>query len=150
MSPSAAEQLKVQKGIFDLDTFEEVTVQVSGSFHPVSSTQEALQRVGNDSAKFLELVNEGLRAEAQRELRQSITGWKLLDEDGQPSGEFTGTIADVKAVNALVLTLAKTVFGYSKDLSADAKAQAKANAMGMIKNTAAIRDGLKKSAALSE
>lgn len=144
------EQLTVQKTIFDLDTFSEATVVINGEFSPVANTQEALARVGNDTAKFLELVNEGLRAEAQRSLRTSVSGWHSLTDEGEVNGEFSGTIADIKAVNALVLTLAKTVFGYSKDLGAEQKKGAKESAMGMIKNTPAIRDGLKRSAALSE
>jgi hypothetical protein len=144
-----AEEIRVQKTLFDLDSFQEVTLVKMGSFSPVASTQEALARVSNDTAKFLELVNEGLRAEYQREIRGQANGWHSLDDEGEVNGEFSGTIADPKAVGALVLTLAKTVFGYSKDISADAKAQAKASAMAMIKGNDAIREGLKKSAALS-
>jgi hypothetical protein len=58
-------------------------------------------------------------------------------------------MADITKVNALVLTLAKTVFGYSKDLDKTAKAKSKTAAMDMIKGNAAIKSGLAASAALS-
>lgn len=149
MSPSTKEVVKIQKGLFDLDSFQEVTLYKEGEFTPVSSTQEALARVGNDSSKFLALVNEGLRAEYQRDLRSTADGWFTEDEDTNARTPFTGTIANIKAVNSLVLTLAKTVFGYSKDLSSEAKKAAKESAMNMVASTPAIKEGLKKSAALT-
>lgn len=140
---------EVTKTIMDLDTFKEITLVKPYTFTPVANTQEALARVQNDTAKFLELVNEGLRAEYQRELREQPDGWHTYDDEGEINGEFSGTIADPKAVNALVLILAKTVFSYSKEMKPEAKNAAKESAMGMIKASESIREGLKKSAALA-
>ncbi len=135
--------------IFDLDVCEEVKLVKPFEFKPVGSTQEALARVGNDSARFLEAVNYGLYQEAREQEREKANGWHTVDEDGETNGEFKGTMADIKKVNQLQLTLAKTVFGYSKDLDSKAKASAKEAAMNMIKSTDAIRNGLKTSAAIS-
>jgi hypothetical protein len=136
----------VQKSFFDLDSFEDVTLVKEGSFEPVADTASALARVGNDASKFLALVNEGLKAEYQRQFRADPSGWMLKDEDGNLT-PFTGTPADSVAVGALVLNLAKTVYRYSKEMSASDKAKAKESAMTLIKNTADIREVLKKNGA---
>lgn len=135
--------------IFDLDVCEEVKLIKPFVFKPVSNTQEALARVGNDSARFLEAINYGLYQEAREQEREKPNGWHTVDEDGETNGEFAGTMADIKKVNQLQLTLAKTVFGYSKELDTKAKQAAKESAMGMIKSTEAIRNGLRTSAAVT-
>lgn len=149
-TPSAQETIKVQRTVTDLDTFDDVTLVNTSTFNPVQGDhfiKNALERLGNDHSKLMDVINDGLRAEAMRELRQKPDGWMAEDEEGNTS-TFTGTPADTSKVNALVLTLAKTVFGYAKDLSADAKRAAKSAAMGMIKGNDAIKNGLKASAAL--
>jgi hypothetical protein len=67
------------------------------------------------------------------------------DETEKIAGPYTGTPADPKTVNQLVLTLAKTVFGYSKDAKIEAKRAAKDKAAAMIKGNDEIRAGLKAS-----
>lgn len=145
---NGSQKLRVQRTIFDLDSFAEVTLAKEIDFAPVTSVQDALARLSNDSGKLISIVNEGLRAEARRIAGGDPRDWRSLNEDGDVNGAFAGTVADPKAVNALVLTLAKTVFGYSQDLSKDQRQAAKDSAMGMIASTPAIKEGLKKSAAL--
>lgn len=150
MTPNAEKQLPIQKSVTNLDTMSTVVVGKKYTFVPVGSTEEALQRVANDTKKFLALINEGLQAETRRIASADPNGWMEFDEDGEITATpFTGTIGDPKAVNALVLTLAKTVFGYNADLALADRNKAKSQAMDMIKSTPAIRDGLKKSAALT-
>jgi hypothetical protein len=48
------------------------------------------------------------------------------------------------------LTLAKTVFGFSKSMSREEKSTAKDSALEMIKTTPAIKAGLQKSAAIKK
>ena len=139
--------LKVQRTIFDLDTMEEVTLVKAVNFEPVGSTQEALVRLGNNANKFLEVINRGLKSEEQASaVSNPSIPWQIEDEDGELS-TFEGTPADNKQVNALVLGLAKTVFGYSKDAGTDKKREAKASAIEMIRSNDQIREGLKKNAA---
>jgi hypothetical protein len=143
------ESIRVQKTVTDLDTFEDVTLVNTADFAPIAGehfVKDALERLGNDHAKLRDVINDGLRAEAMRDLREQKDGWKAEDEDGTLS-DFTGTPADTKVVNQLVLTLAKTIFGYSKDLAAAAKKAAKESAMSMIKSNDAMKAGLKNSAA---
>lgn len=149
MTPTTTEQLKIQKSMLDLDTFEDVLLVKTGTFIPAKDQHEALHRVGNDSAKFLEVINDGLRTEAQRALRESNEGWMAEDEDGKTE-PFTGIPADRAKVNALVLNMAKTVFGYEKSLSADAKKAAKEQAMTLIKGNDVIKNGLKTSSAAKD
>lgn len=154
-SPTAVKTIRVQDKIFDLESMKDVPVGKSGEFMPVASYEEAVQRVGNDSKRLLAIVNEGLRAEALRSLRTSPDGWFVRDEDQQPTSKtwlkdsFTGTMADRKKVNSAVLTLAKTAFGYSDDLSSDEKKAAKKAAMDFIQASPVILNGMKKNCAVS-
>jgi hypothetical protein len=141
------QELKVQRTVFDLDTMDEVTLQKVGTFKPVETTQEALHRLANDAAKFLAVINRGLKSEEQQAMVDNSTiAWQIEDEEGKLS-DFSGTPADSKAVNGLVLNLAKSVFGYSKDATVEVKRGAKESAINMIKSTEAIREGLKRNAA---
>lgn len=134
---------RVNNTVFDLDSFDDVLLFKNVAFEPVTTTQEALARVGNDTAKFMEIVNEGLRQHVRESAKNdNSTPWLQEDEDGDVS-EFTGTIASGKDVNTLKLTLAKTLFGYGKAKDADAKRASKAKAMDFIKSNDEIRESLK-------
>lgn len=140
---------RVQKSVFDLDSFDEMTLVKEFEFSPVASVEEAVSRLGGDSAKLLEVLNDGLREEVRSQIRNTDDGWHTFSEDNpdEINGEFTGTIADPKAVNSLVLTLAKTVFGFSKELTKEQKRAAKESAKSMIRDSEPIKSGLRKSAA---
>ena len=139
---------RVQKTVFDLDSFDEVTLVKEFEYAPVETIEDALARLGNDSAKLLEVLNDGLREEVRAQIRETSTGWHTFDDEKpeEINGEFAGTVADPKSVNALVLTLAKTVFGFSKDLTKEQKRSAKESAVDMIRSNDAIKAGLRKSA----
>lgn len=146
---AVAPKLKpVQNTVLDLTTFENVTLEKDLEFAPVTSVSEASERLGNDASKLLKVINDGLEAEARRQARKDPNGWSALNDDDERV-PFTGTPANAKVVNGMVLTLAKSVFGFSKDLSKDAKAASKESARNLIKSTPAILEGLKKSAALT-
>lgn len=149
--PTAIKQSPITKTVFDLDTFEEVTLtKAVPDFIPAENTHEVLARVGNDSAKMLELLNAGLKAAERDAVADNVTiPFMVLDDSTEPATEkeFTGTPANMEKVNALKLTLAKTVFGYNKSMSPEEKAAAKEAAIKMIKDTPAIKAGLQKSAA---
>jgi hypothetical protein len=135
--------------VFDLDTFAEVTlVKECPDFNEVESWEEALQRLGNDSKRALAAINRGLIADYRQQIADNPElPWHTFTDEGEKNGEFAGTPAEPKAVNSLVLTLAKTVFGYSKDMAKEVKKAAKESAMEMIRTTDAIKAGLRKSAA---
>lgn len=143
--------IPVQDTVFDLDAFDEVTLGKEVTYATVETVDEALELMGNQSEKLLQVINDGLKAEARRVAKNDPTGWhRYIDDDTSKglNGVFAGQPADMSKVNSLVLTLAKTVFGFHKDLSREQKGAAKENAKSMIQNTPAIREGLKKSAAL--
>lgn len=152
MAPSSvAETLRVQRTITDLATFEEVTVAKESTYVPADSVQSALARLGNDNGKLMKVINEGLKAEERRQLGDTAGGWLVLDENGKMTEQpFDGIQADNLKVNAFVLGMAKTVFGYSKDMTAEQKSAAKASAIEMIKATPVIFDGLKKNCAVTD
>ena len=138
-----------EKTLFDLSTFEEVTLYKEVAASPVSSVQDALARLGGDSNKLLAVINDGLLAEATREARLSPEGWFAKDDEDKLIA-FEGVPANAKKVNGLVLNLAKSVFGFGKDMTKDQKRDAKTAAKDMIKNTTAIREGLAKNAAMDD
>ena len=155
--PTAIKQSPLTQTVFDIDTFEDVKlVKAVPDFIPAENTTEVLARVGNDSAKMLELLNAGLKSAERAAVENDGQPWHtfVLDAEGEPTNEvngpFTGTPADSDKVNALVLTLAKTVFGYAKSMPKPEKAAAKVSAMEMIKTTPAIKTGLQKSAAIGK
>lgn len=147
MTPTTNKTITVQRTVFDLDTMSDVLLIKEVAFSPVTNAQEALHRLGNDSSKLLAVINEGLEAEARRSaVSDNSIPYVQEDEEGNKT-PFAGTPADSKAVNSLVLTLAKTIFGYSKDSSPDQKRASKDKAFEMIKANEAIRAGLKENAA---
>lgn len=151
--------IPLTRTILDLDTFEDVTLYKDVPFTPVTSTEEALTRLGNDAAKFLAIVNEGLGAETRRNgANDPSIPWLEMDEKGVKT-PFTGTPADSMKVNATVLNIAKSVFGYTsvkdgktedeKNKIRTANQAAKQAAMDLIKSTPVMFEGLKKNAAAS-
>lgn len=141
---------RVQRTVTNLDDFSDVTLVKVGTFSPVKSYQEAVERLANNHDKLIQVINDGLRAELLRSLRTAPDGWHTLTEDGEMNGEFNGTPADPKAINQTVLTLAKTVFEYGAVDSPEHRRASKEKAKEFIKNTPTIREGLKKSAALRD
>jgi hypothetical protein len=150
-----AQEIRVQKTLTDLATLDDVLLVKSGTFTPVVDAAEALARLGNDSAALQEVINDGLKARAMQELRQTAGGWHTFKKDDtgedtdEVNGPFEGQVGDSKKINVLVLTLAKSVFGFEKSMSKEQKAAAKEAARSMIKSTPAIKDGLSKTAALT-
>lgn len=147
-------QSPITKTVFDLVSFDEVTlVKVVPDFVPAENTSEVLARIGNDANVMLSLLNAGLKERERDNVATNNDPWHTyaVDSEGETTSEvngvFTGVPADMGAVNALQLTLAKTVFGYNKSMSKDEKRAAKASALDMIKANDAIKAGLQKSAA---
>lgn len=151
MTPSTTTVKQVTKQVFDLDTFTEKTLTKDFTVAPVATYQEFLERLGNDTSKVIDLLNVALISQARETARLSENGWNefATDENGEETdkvaGPFSGTPADTKTVNSLVLTLAKTVFGYNKDAKIEVKRASKDKAIAMIKGNDEIRAGLKAS-----
>lgn len=146
--PEQTNPIVVESTIFDLAAFEEVQVGKVIEYVPVTTIDEALAKLGNDSNKLLAVVNDGLLEEAKKNARKDPSGWHTFDDDDKLNGPFDGQPADMKKVNSLVLTLAKTVFGFSKDLTKDQKRESKESAKSLIQGNEAMRAGLQKSAAI--
>lgn len=143
------EPIVVNKSVFDLETFADVTLVKPVSFTPATSTEEALKRLGGDSAKLLSVINEGLLEVTKRDVRNDNSQWMQENEEGELEA-FTGTIADQKMVNNLVLNIAKSSFGYNKAAAAKdkaAKAKAKQSAMDFVSSSDVLKNGLKENAA---
>lgn len=144
-----APEMKIQRTLFDLDSMEEVTlIKVVTDFTPVTDVNEALAKLGNDNAKLIKIINRGLLDERKKEITKDANfPWQIEDEDSKTLTPFTGTPALQAPVNALVLNLAKTAFGYKKDASREQKQNAKKSAFDFVKNNEQLRNGLKETAA---
>lgn len=145
-TPNGVVELRRQQEGLDLNTFEEVMLVKVGQFVPVSTLEEAKHRVGGDTAKFLEIINEGLEAEAGRKLKDDVSiPWQMEDEDGTLT-PFAGKLADRKTVGGLILSIAKSVFGYAKGMKPEDKKAAKDGAREVIKSSETMKAGLIKNA----
>lgn len=157
MTPNAqttkAEVPTINRTVFDLDSFEDVYLTKEVPFQPAASVEEALKRLGGDSAKLLEAVNDGLLADAKRVAAHDTSiPWmqETENEDGSTKREqFSGTVADSKIVNGMILNLAKSVYGYNKAAAQkdkEGKKKAKDAAMAFIASNEVIKNGLKENA----
>lgn len=148
MNPNTpvAEPLRPQATLFDLDTMEEVLLYKEVEFSDVTTSEEALARLGNDTAKLLEVINRGLRSEIASEAKKNPSiPWMQEDEKGNLV-PFSGTLVNAKDVNTFALNMAKSIFGYSKEMPIEKRREAKQNALNVIKNTEVIRENFKKQA----
>lgn len=139
-----------QQTVIDLDNFDEVTIRKTGNFAPVFNLDDLHKRIGNNHDTLIRVINDGLRAQEMRQLGETNGSWKIVDDDNKEAGDFTGSPANSKIVNVTVLTLAKTIFGYSDVDTSEHRAAAKEKAKEFIKGNPVIREGLKKSAALRD
>ena len=116
MTPTVATKT-VQRTVFDLATFDDVPLVKSVTIPQKPSTlEDALAAVGNDQAKLLNVIHEGLVSEAMEAGRNDLAGFHVVAEDGEPGEEYAGTIATEeqgKQINATVLNFAK-MNGFSK------------------------------------
>ena len=123
-TPQNAERtIEINKTRFDLDSKGDVSLRKVGKFKPVADMQEFVARLGNDSAKILQIVNDGLEEYSRREMEtDSATPWLVVGEDGEIATDdqkqpvvFSGTVLSeekAKQFNATVLNMAKMMFGY--------------------------------------
>lgn len=148
---NATQTRSVQSSVFDLDSMSTVTLKKSYEFKPVENSHQALERLGNDTARLLAVINRGLQSFEDQAIKDNAeVPWQVEDEDGKLS-PFSGTPADDKAVNALVLSMAKASFGYLQAKDADEKRASKDKALAFIKSNPVLIEGMKQQlAAMSE
>ncbi len=147
-TPTGVKELRVSKSVFDLDSRGEVDVVKIGQFTPVATMHEFTARLGNDAAKILQVVNDGLEAYDREQLAASASPWMVEDEEGKTT-EFSGTLLTEeksKQLSANVLNMAKMLFGYAKDMvgGKEAKREAKNKAAEMLLSNPAVIEALKK------
>jgi hypothetical protein len=138
----ATQSYKVQRQILDGDSFEKVTLVKSFDFSPASTIEEAMQRLGGDTKKFLEVVNEGLVSAVREQMKADSTGWGVENSDGDVE-PWNGSAIDDSQFNALVLSMAKASFKYFDAKTPEEKKASKAKAAQVIKSTPILLEGLK-------
>ena len=141
--------INVTQKVMDLDTLTELTLVKQFTFTPVADAASALALLGNDAAKFMEIVNAGLKDFQRESVRENAEPWHTFAKDGETgeesetiNGPYTGTPVNMETVGPVVLNLAK-MFGFTKGASLEAKRAAKAKAWETIKASPAILDALK-------
>lgn len=138
VNPTGEVAVKRQRQQFNLDTMDEVLLVKTGNFKPVTNAAEAMERLGNSTEKFLQVINDGLEQEFGNQLiADASIPWNEENEDGTLT-PFSGTVGDSGLVKALILTMAKN-FGYTVEMPVEEKRKLKAEAAELIKNTPAIR-----------
>lgn len=135
---------RIQRTVVSLETLEPVTVVKAFDFDgsTIKTVDDAYAAFGNDATKILNVLKKGLEYEARNKAGETKDGWFVI-EDGEIKGPLSGDTADKDKLNALVLTLAKTAFGYSGAQSAEEKAKAKEAAANFVKTTPALLNGIK-------
>ncbi|HET6990173.1 MAG TPA: hypothetical protein VFJ43_02570 [Bacteroidia bacterium] len=136
--PNGAKEIRTRiKNVLNLDTKETEPVVKIGQFVPVTSMQEFVERLGNDSAMILQVVNDGMEEYAKQQLESaSDVPFVAFDDEGNPTVStaeknfliFANEDKE-KSFAATVLNLAKMMFGYP-DIARGTKQtaeQAKAN-----------------------
>lgn len=144
-----------QQTITDLQSFEQITVAKPVEFTPVTTAAEALARLSGNHEMFIGLLNAGLAAQTRNESKNDPNGWYIVPEGSQSATldydkaeSFKGVLGDKELFNAGILNMAKSFFGYSKELSAEDKAKTKQQAIDMVKGNVVLLAGVQKNWAL--
>lgn len=124
--PSApkAEEVRTQRQVFDLVTMQPVTLHKITPFEPVSGSLvdavgQALKRLDDKESLVINALNEGLIAELRRRVVSDASIPWLEETDDSKFAEYKGTPVTPEGqalLNQLVLTLAKTMFGYPSEI----------------------------------
>ena len=70
---SGPETIKIEGSYFDLDAFEEKSESTEIEFLPAADLADAMERVGNDADRVVELINSALRAQAVNAAKREIS-----------------------------------------------------------------------------
>jgi hypothetical protein len=134
---------KTQRSVFDVNKFENILLVKEYAEPPKpASLEEALSAVGNDQTKLLDILYAGLRAAAREAAYNDLSGFRVIDEDGEPGEVYEGKPADPsveKLVKGAVLTMAKLQAGGSwESKTADEKRALKVKAAEFIRSNPAM------------
>lgn len=143
MTPQPVKANPVTRTVFDLTSFDDVKlVKDFTPPTPVTSVEEALAAVGNDTAALLAVINEGLTQSARDAAYDNIEGFKIVGENGEAGEQYSGKFADEsksKLINAAVLNIAKMFSGGSWDTaSKEQKRGWKEQAVEMLRSNPAM------------
>jgi hypothetical protein len=133
---------KVTRTVFDLTAFDDVKLVKPAVVLPTkpSTLEEALAACGNDSAKLLDVIHEGLVSEAKSVAYDTIEGFQVVGEDGEAGEPYTGQFADDakgKLINNAILAIAK-INGFDKSLPKERKAALKDKATSFLRDNPAM------------
>jgi hypothetical protein len=142
MTPTPApETMKIQKTVFDLTAFAPVLLkkEVPPPEKP-QDLESALAAVGNDKEKLLDIIYKGLTSAAREAATNDMSGFKVVNEDGELGEDYNGKFADEvqgDKINAAILVLAK-LQGYDKSLPPEKKKALKEKAADFLRANPAM------------
>lgn len=145
MTPTTTTIARVQKTVFDLSKFDDVTLVKDVTLPSKPATlADALAAAGNDEEKLLALIHEGLISETKETARNSMEGFLEVAEDGETETPYNGKFADEeqgKLINGAVLSIAK-MNGYAKSLTPEKKREIKEKAKKFLRDNPAMLGAL--------
>lgn len=147
MAQVSPEKKVVRRQVFSFETFGKVSLAKNYVVPQGFKTlQDALAGVGNDESKLVALINAGVLEQAADTAKASNEGWTIAENNAPSTKEYTGEFISAKNVLATARTLAMTIFGMTPEMTKDEKKAKRQQALEVIKNTPALRDGLKNQA----
>lgn len=125
--------LTFKKRVFDLDKFERVTLEGKVEYKSVTSLPEAIERIGNDQARLIELLDAALAREAKREAKKNMV--------------TNGNVGNATVVTGFVNTFSQMApFNVMPETTPEER-QAKRQAIyAFIKGIPQIMDGIRSAA----
>jgi len=145
MTPNATFTAKVQRTVFDLTAFDDVTLVKTITLpNAPTSLEEALAAVGNDTERLMSVIHEGLVADAKEVARNDMSGFMIQPEEGEPTEIYAGKFADDakgKRIGNAILALAK-MNGYEKSLPKEEKSKLKERATAFLRDNPAMMSNL--------
>lgn len=136
MTPTAIETQTATMTVFDLKTFDDVKLTLDVPLPAKPTTlEEALAAVGNDSQKLLDVIHEGLAADAIVQAKKNPHQFFVVEDGTQTTKLYDGTFADEakgKLINNAILALAK-MNGFEKSLDPKKKAELKERATQFLR-----------------
>jgi len=128
-------KMKVTQSVFDAESMDTLTLEKTIPDVVVSSIEETLANLKNDSEQLKFVLQKGLEAVARATAKNDPTGWL----DSETEKPYEGTPLDDSKVRMFINTIAK-MKNYSPSLPKDQRKAIKEAAKAEIFSTPAMRE----------
>lgn len=126
--------LTFKKRVFDLDKFERITLEGKVEYKSVTSLPEAIERIGNDQARLIQLLDEALARETKREAKKNMV--------------TNGNVGNATVVTGFVNTFSQMPpFNAMPETTPEERQHKRQQIYSFIKGIPQIMEGIRSSAA---